>query len=328
MATAEWLATHPPVIAYLPPALYAQLQAYKTTLKVSMSEAIKLLLALGLPQQPALPPQPQDDALEETTPPQPPNNLADEMQVLKHQVATLQAESVRMQGELSSLLSSSSTSSGQPDAVPERTLAQPRTAQIEPEHTANRVTWSDAQENQEWVMKLQSSMAPDLGQPVSEFQADFDSPILLLLKEFANSPRGDRPSTPAILSPAPAPYGLLPPARSVAAICSKVIYPSAPLNAETSEPHPPLASVQAHLVESQPNQSRSSTAEAQVTSEPLRTETEQVQMEQSQPVSRSEGTELTDQETRSQKRSSSDHAAAQPPKQKKKKKGFRELFGL
>ena len=327
MATAEWLAAHPPVMAYLQPAFYAQLQEYKTTFKLSMSEAINQLLKLGLPQQPALPPQPQDDALEETTPPQPPDNLADEVQALKHRVATLEAESVHRQGELSPLPSSSLASSGQPDAVPERTLAQPRTAQIEPGHTAIRVT-SDDQKLRELVMELQSPREPDLWQPGSEFQADFDSPILLLLKEIANSPRGDRPSTPALLSPAPAPYGLLSPANSVAAICSKVIYPSAPLNAETSEPHPPLASVQAHLVESQPNQSRSSTAEAQVTSEPLRTETEQVQMEPSQPVSRSKGTEPTDQEAQPQKRSSSDHAAAQPPKQKKKKKGLGGWFGL
>ena len=327
MATAEWLAAHPPVMAYLQPAFYAQLQEYKTTFKLSMSEAINQLLKLGLPQQPALPPQPQDDALEETTPPQPPDNLADEVQALKHRVATLEAESVHRQGELSPLPSSSLASSGQPDAVPERTLAQARTAQIKPEHTANRVT-SDDQKLRELVMELQSPREPDLWQPGSEFQADFDSPILLLLKEIANSPRGDRPSTPALLSPAPAPYGLLSPANSVAAICSKVIYPSAPLNAETSEPHPPLASVQAHLVESQPNQSRSSTAEAQVTSEPLRTETEQVQMEPSQPVSRSKGTEPTDQEAQPQKRSSSDHAAAQPPKQKKKKKGLGGWFGV
>ena len=327
MATAEWLAAHPPVMAYLQPAFYAQLQEYKTTFKLSMSEAINQLLKLGLPQQPALPPQPQDDALEETTPPQPPDNLADEVQALKHRVATLEAESVHRQGELSPLPSSSLMSSGQPDAVPERTLAQARTAQIKPECTAIRVT-SDDQKLRELVMELQSPREPDLWQPGSEFQADFDPPILLLLKEIANSPRGDRPSTPALLSPAPAPYGLLSPANSVAAICSKVIYPSAPLNAETSEPHPPLASVQAHLVESQPNQSRSSTAEAQVTSEPLRTETEQVQMEQSQPVPRLERTELTDQETRSRKRSSSDHAAAQPPKQKKKKKGLGGWFGV
>ena len=327
MATAEWLAAHPPVMAYLQPAFYAQLQEYKTTFKLSMSEAINQLLKLGLPQQPALPPQPQDDALEETTPPQPPDNLADEVQALKHRVATLEAESVHRQGELSPLPSSSLASSGQPDAVPERTMAQARTAQIKPEHPANRVT-SDDQKLRELVMELQSPREPDLWQPGSEFQADFDSPILLLLKEIANSPRGDRPSTPALLSPAPAPYGLLSPANSVAAICSKVIYPSAPLNAETSEPHPPLASVQAHLVESQPNQSRSLTAEAQVTSEPLRTETEQGQMEPSQPVPRLERTEQTDQEARSQKRYSSDHAAAQPPKQKKKKKGLGGWFGL
>ena len=327
MATAEWLAAHPPVMAYLQPAFYAQLQEYKTTFKLSMSEAINQLLKLGLPQQPALPPQPQDDALEETTPPQPPDNLADEVQALKHRVATLEAESVHRQGELSPLPSSSLASSGQPDAVPERTLAQARTAQIKPECTAIRVT-SDDQKLRKLVMELQSPREPDLWQPGSEFQADFDPPILLLLKEIANSPRGDRPSTPALLSPAPAPYGLLSPANSVAAICSKVIYPSAPLNAETSEPHPPLASVQAHLVESQPNQSRSSTAEAQVTSEPLRTETEQVQMEQSQPVPRLERTEQTDQEAQPQKRSSSDHAAAQPPKQKKKKKGLGGWFGV
>ena len=132
MATAEWLATHPPVMAYLQPAFYAQLQEYKTTSKLSMSEAIKQLLKLGLQQQPALPPQSQDDALEEATPPQPLDKLADELQALKHQVVSLQAESVRMQGELSSLLSSSLAGSGQPDAVPERTMAQARTAQIEP----------------------------------------------------------------------------------------------------------------------------------------------------------------------------------------------------
>ena len=185
-------------------------------------------------------------------------------------------------------------------------------------------------------MKLQSPMEPDLWEPVLESQADFDSPILLLKSQVANSQRGDRPSTPASFSPAPAPYGLLPPANSqpanrVAAICSKVIYPSAPLNAETSEPHPPLVSAQAlppYLLESQPNQSRSSTAEAQVTSEPLRTETEQVQMEPSQPIFRLEGTGQADKEAQPRKRSSSDHAAAQLPKQKKKKKGLREWFRL
>ncbi|MBM0745667.1 hypothetical protein JOY44_30070 (plasmid) [Phormidium sp. CLA17] len=142
------------------------------------------------------------------------------------------------------------------------------------------------------------------------------------MSKVANLPKVARLSASAILSPAPDPYGLLPPANSKQAktinAISKVIYPSAPLNAEISEPHSPLASVQAHLVESQPNQSRSSTAEAQVTSEPLRTEAEQVQMEQSQPVSRSEGTEPTDREARPRKQPSSDHAAAQSPKQKKK----------
>ena len=333
MATAEWLATHPPVIAYLPPALYAQLQAYKTTLKVSMSEAIKLLLALGLPQQPALPPQPQDDALEETTPPQPPDNLADEVQALKHRVATLEAESVHRQGELSPLPSSSLMSSGQSDAVPEQTMAQARIAQIEPEHTANRLTQADDQKVQELIMKLQSPMEPDLWQPL-DLQAGSYLPSWLL-RELANLQRIDL-STPALLSPAPAPYGLLPPANSrqanrVTADGSQVIPWGAPLNAETSEPNPPLISLKAPsrlLGKSQPNQSRSSTAEAQVTSEPLRTETEQGQMEPSQPVPRLERTEQTDKEAQPQKRSSSDHAAAQPPKQKKKKKGLGGWFGV
>ena len=334
MATAEWLAAHPPVMAYLQPAFYAQLQEYKTTFKLSMSEAINQLLKLGLPQQPALPPQPQDDALEETTPPQPPDNLADEVQALKHRVATLEAESVHRQGELSPLPSSSLMSSGQSDAVPEQTMAQARIAQIEPEHTANRLTQADDQKVQELIMKLQSPMEPDLWQPL-DLQAGSYLPSWLL-RELANLQRIDRPSTPAILSPAPAPYGLLPPANSrqanrVTADGSQVIPWGAPLNAETSEPNPPLISLKAPsrlLGKSQPNQSRSSTAEAQVTSEPLRTETEQVQMEQSQPVPRLERTEQTDKEAQPQKRSSSDHAAAQPPKQKKKKKGLGGWFGV